>query len=88
MTTLKCGACGSEKTVSNLRVVTPIYMQENHIEQVQVEFLGNPDALIFKQAHREGLRANVCGDCGKVDLHVENPEALWAAHQWSDNEPE
>lgn len=46
----------------------------------EVEVQGNPDALLFKQAHRETLRATVCGECGNVDLSVENPGALWEVY--------
>ena len=49
-------------------------------QDLQVEFQRHPRALIFKQAHRESLRATVCGECGNVGLSVENPQALWKAY--------
>lgn len=42
-----------------------------------VEFYGNPDAWIFKDAVAGKLLATVCGDCGDVRFTVDNPEKLW-----------
>jgi formate dehydrogenase assembly factor FdhD len=75
MATMKCGRCGSEKVMSNLRIRDRYDAGVG--QDLEVEIQGNPDALIFKQAHREALRATVCGECGNVGLSVENPEALW-----------
>ena len=78
MASLKCGRCGSEKVMPDLRVRD---RYEAGMEQnLEVEVQGNPNALIFKQAHREALRATVCGECGNVGLSVENPQALWETY--------
>ena len=75
MASLKCGRCGSEKVMPDLRVRDRY--EAGMGQNLEVEVQGNPDALIFKQAHREALRATVCGECGNVGLSVENPQALW-----------
>ena len=49
-------------------------------QDLEVEVEGNPDARIFKKAHREALRATVCGECGHVGLSTENPKALWETY--------
>lgn len=78
MATMKCSRCGSEKVMPNLRIRD---RSEAVTEQdVEVEVQGNPDALIFKQAHREALRATVCGECGNVGLSVKNPQRLWETY--------
>ena len=48
-------------------------------------FKANPNALIFKQAHREALRATVCGECGNVGLSVDNPQRLWKIYTEREN---
>ena len=78
MATMKCGRCGSEKVMPNLRIRD--YYDVGMAQDLVVEVQANPDALIFKQAHREALRATVCGECGNVVLSVENPQALWKVY--------
>ena len=61
MATMKCPRCGSENIMPNLRIRdrydAPIG------QDIAVEIESNPNALIFKGAHREALRATVCGEC-------------------------
>ena len=78
MSTMKCGRCGSEKVMPNLRIRD--YCEIGGTKDLEVEAEGNPGALIFKGAHREALRATVCGECGNVGLSVENPKALWETY--------
>ena len=33
---------------------------------------------------REVLRATVCGECGNVELSVENPKGLWKTYSKSE----
>jgi formate dehydrogenase assembly factor FdhD len=54
-------------------------------QDVEVEVQGNPNALIFKQAHREALKATVCGECGNVGLSIENPQRLWKIYTEQEN---
>ena len=75
MASMKCGRCGSEKVMPDLRIRDRY--EAGMGQDLEVEVQGNPDALIFKQAHREALRATVCGECGNVGFSVENPQALW-----------
>ena len=78
MATMKCSRCGSEKVMTNLRIRDGYDRISG--QDLEVEVHGNPDAFIFKQAHREALRATICGECGNVSLSVENPQALWKAY--------
>ena len=75
MTVMKCGRCGSEKIMPNLRIRDRYDAGVG--QDLEVEVQANPDALIFKQAHRKALRATVCGECGNVGLSIENPQRLW-----------
>lgn len=66
MAIMRCSRCGSDKVMSNLRI-----RDANDIgaeQDLEVEIQGNPDALVFKQPHREALRATVCGECGNTAL--------------------
>lgn len=76
MALIKCDRCGSEKVMPDLRIRA---RHEGAVakQDLVVEVQGNPDALIFKEAHIELLKATVCGECGNVGLSVEDPQALW-----------
>ena len=50
MATMKCGRCGSEKVMPNLRI-RDRYDAGFGREDLEVEVQANPDALIFKQVH-------------------------------------
>ena len=78
MAAMKCGRCGSEKVMPNLRIRDRY--EAGLGQDLEVEVEGNPDAVIFKKAHREAIRATVCGECGNVGLSVENPKALWEVY--------
>ena len=78
MATMKCGRCDSEKIMPNLRIRDRYECGLG--QDLEVEVQGNPDARIFKKAHREALRATVCGECGNVGLSTENPKALWETY--------
>ena len=83
MLATKCGRCGSEKVMSDLRIRDRY--EHGFGNDLEVEVRGNPDALLFKQPHREALRATVCGECGNVGLSVENPGALWKVYIQQEN---
>ncbi len=83
MATMKCPRCDSEKIMSNLQIRDRFDMGMR--EDLEVEVTGNPDALFFKDAHREALRATVCGECGNVGLSVENPKGLWETYSQRKN---
>ncbi len=75
MAQLKCSRCGSEKIMRNLKIQDR--GDGNWSHDLEVEIHGKPEALVFKDTHREALRATVCGECGTVALTVDNPQALW-----------
>ena len=75
---MKCPRCGSENIMPNLRIRDRAHRRG--VENLEVEVEGNPDALLFKGAHREPLRANVCGECGNIELYVKNPKGLWETY--------
>ena len=83
MASITCGRCGSEKIITDLRIRDRYDAGVG--QDLEVEVQGNPDAMIFKQSHREALRATVCGECGNVGLSIKNPEALWKTYTQQKN---
>ena len=70
----KCPNCQSAKIIPGVRIID----QMGHYIRLGVNVYEHPDALVFKGKHSEGLHARICGDCGHVELYVENPQELYS----------
>ncbi len=75
----KCSECGSENLMPNLKIVDNGHACMKY--DLAVELHGNPDAWIRKDTRKGVLMATVCGQCGKVDLSVDNPRELWEVYK-------
>ncbi len=73
-----CSRCNSDKIIPNLTITDRF--EEWHDDYLAIEIHSKPDALVFKGTHRELIRATVCGECGNIDLTVDNPKTLWEAY--------
>jgi formate dehydrogenase assembly factor FdhD len=79
MANTKCSSCGSEEVIRNVKIVDHGYMDSKY--DLAIELHGKPDALIFKDTRKGVLSATVCGQCGKVELSVDNPRELWEIYK-------
>ena len=50
---------------------------------MQVVICGDPSAMIFKDRLYGELKADICGDCGHVELRVANPKELYEHYRKS-----
>ena len=75
----KCSGCGSAEVMPNLKIVDHGYVDSKH--DLAIEFQGKPNALIFKDTRKGVLSASVCGQCGKVELSVDNAREMWEAYK-------
>ncbi len=41
----------------------------------------DPEAVLFKGAHKGTLYAQICGECGYAETYLENPQELYAVYQ-------
>lgn len=73
-----CSSCGSEEVIRNVKIVDHGYSVKHDLA---IELHGKPDALFFKDTRKGVLHATVCGQCGKVDLVVDNPRELWEIYK-------
>ena len=81
MAITKCPRCGSEKVMPNLQIRDNLGFGI----KLEVEVEGNPNAMIFKKSRRSALKATVCGECGNVELSVNNPKQLWEHYSITKN---
>ena len=70
---MKCLQCGSEDILTQVRVVDR--GKNNYKFDLQLETYGDPDAFIFKDAHRIAVSANVCCHCGFIMLSTSPAQA-------------
>jgi uncharacterized OB-fold protein len=56
--------------MSDVRIVDHGYMDSKH--DLSIEFHENPSAWVMKGTKQGTLLANICGQCGHVDLSVDN----------------
>ena len=40
----------------------------------------DPEAVVFKKAHKSDMFARVCAACGYAEMYVETPRYLYAAY--------
>lgn len=69
-----CPKCGSKKIIPRTRVRDQGQYSNGHL---QVVVCGDPNALLFKDRLLEDIIADVCGDCGFIELKVKNPGELY-----------
>jgi hypothetical protein len=69
-----CSRCGSDQIVSNARVLD---RREHYTGDLSVVVYGDPGALVFKDSLYGTLTADICGQCGHVELTVDNPAELF-----------
>ena len=71
---VRCRGCGSAKIILNVTVVD---QGEYSDGRLKVKVSGNPEALIFKDSLYGEIKADICGECGLMELHVSNPSELY-----------
>lgn len=69
-----CPKCQSMQIMSG---VTVLDAGQSSWGKLSVVVYGNPDALLFKEALYGEIVADVCGECGHVELRVLNPGELY-----------
>ncbi len=73
-----CLRCGSDSIIPDVRPVDRGEANARYVTEVGI--VTNPAALMFKGEVRSETRAQVCADCGFVEVYAVDPEALWNAH--------
>jgi len=75
-----CPRCGSSKMMYGVTVQD---QGQGSNGDLRVVVCGDPSALIFKDRLYGELKANICGDCGYVELRVANPKELYRHYRRS-----
>ena len=75
---MECAKCGSARVIPDVQIVD---QGEYSDGQLKARVDSKPQAILFKGAITTRLRGRVCGDCGFVELFVDEPEKLFDAWQ-------
>ena len=76
--TPRCLKCGSDSVVPDVRLIDRGHGDDRKPTDLGVET--KPEALLFKGEVRVPTRAQVCGDCGFVEVYAADPRKLWEAY--------
>jgi hypothetical protein len=80
----QCSKCGSVKVIPDARIRD---QGEYSNGKLQVMVDGQPDAAVFKDSVYGGVLAEICGDCGYIEVKVENPSELYGHYVRSRSTP-
>jgi hypothetical protein len=75
-----CLRCGSTDIARHLRVVDQGHHSDGYLELVAY---GDPDAIFFKDPTYGKIYADVCGQCGHVELRIQNPGEIFDQYRRS-----
>jgi hypothetical protein len=76
-----CTRCGSTKIVPNVPLLDHYGDVGAYSSLAQVEVHGEPSAWIFKDTAAGKVTADICGDCGHVELAVSNFRELYEKYR-------
>ncbi len=75
--TPRCLKCGSDAMVPGVRLIERV---NDDRKATELGLATKPNAILFKGEVRVETTAQVCGDCGFVEVYATEPYKLWDAH--------
>ena len=73
-----CPKCSSEKIIQGARLKD---FGHGNIKRNLILEVVKSEAFLFTDSESRELLADVCGNCGNVELKVENFEQLWKSYE-------
>ena len=81
----ECSHCGSTRIIPGVNIVDQGEGSDGKLEAV---IYGSPQALIFKDRLYGEINADICGECGHIELRVTNPRELYEHYRKSRGLPQ
>ncbi|MCB8943209.1 MAG: hypothetical protein H6658_05595 [Ardenticatenaceae bacterium] len=72
-----CHICQSDKIMPEVQIMDQGQYSDN---KLKVGIDTKPQAILLKGWVQAQLKAWICGDCGHVELYVDNPQDLYKAY--------
>jgi len=79
----QCAKCGSREIVPRALVLD---QGSNSDMKLKTAVETKPSALIFRRPVMSSLFARICGECGFVELFVDDPRAIYDAYLKAEQE--
>ncbi len=70
----KCAKCGSTRVMPDVQILSQGDSSDGELKAI---VYARPDAIFFKDGVSTEIRADICADCGHLELRVRNPEELY-----------
>ena len=74
---MECVKCGPTKVMKNIAIKEFGHSNIPHHLSVKVK---KTDRILFNSYAKGKILANICGNCGHMELSVLNPKELWEAY--------
>lgn len=72
-----CAKCGSNKTIDRVNITDVGHYNEKNDLSIHIQ---TTNRVLFNRSVKSKLLANICCNCGKVELSINNPNELWDAY--------
>jgi uncharacterized OB-fold protein len=80
MSELKCKKCGSSKIIEDARITD---FSHGNVEKNPSVYFQKTNRAFFNKHEQGELIAQICGNCGNVELTISNAPALYEAYMRS-----
>jgi hypothetical protein len=77
---IRCERCGSSKVIPRVPLWDHVGYASSAVVEQHVWVAGSPQAWLMKDWAIGSLQARICGECGHVELVVENYQELYAKY--------
>ncbi|MGC1275484.1 MAG: hypothetical protein WBC44_17385 [Planctomycetaceae bacterium] len=75
-----CIRCRSEKIIPDVPIQDSFGDTGSFHREAAVHIHGEPQAWFFKETAIGQLRADICGECGHVELRIDNFRELYESY--------
>lgn len=79
---VSCSTGGSTRIIPRARIVDRGHYDAER-RDLTVVIDREPDALLFKEPHKEALHARICGECGFTELYLDGARELYDSYESS-----
>jgi predicted nucleic-acid-binding Zn-ribbon protein len=73
-----CPKCNSDKIIPNAMVLDTGEYASGYL---QIAIDEHPEAFVFKQRIKSGVKVSVCGNCGYLEFYAGEPGLMYQAYQ-------
>ncbi|WP_179320911.1 hypothetical protein [Winogradskyella helgolandensis] len=77
MNEIKCKNCDSTKIIKDAKITDFGHANIKNNLSIHIK---ETDSIFFNKSVKSEILAQICGNCGKIELKINNPKELWNAY--------